>query len=488
MVAELQRDAQIIGISTNLFLYGRSPGNRMLIGIRGEEGRAGRMAQPLSPISLLGSLLALSEALELASPELSGHQLRTAFIVWELARASGLPDDETERLFIAALMHDIGALTPEEKIDLHRSEVEAPAGHCLLGEALFRSTPLLAPMAPVIRHHHQPWAEWGGVTQDPVARQAQILNLADVIERDVDRSQFILHQRAAITDRLRTAPKGLYRPDLVEAFRELAERDGFWLDLASPRLPFFLRQQAPGHERGLDRDGLAEVAVLFSLLIDFRSPFTATHSAGVAAVARELAGWDGTSSGVDPASIAIAGHLHDLGKMAVPTAILMKPAALTGAESAIMRQHPYHTLTVLRSINGMGRIPEWAALHHEKLDGSGYPLRLTADRIDHGTRIMTLADIYTALAEDRPYRPRMPTSSVTEILEYEARARRLDPGLTTSLLRRYDEIEGHMRAAQEQHRLRYDELRTLAGQTGSDAATRTCVIFTAPLPPRPGNT
>lgn len=401
-------------------------------------------------------LLALSEALELASAELSGHQLRTAYLAWHLSEAAGMSAEETEALFFAALLHDAGALSPEEKLDLRRAEVESPAGHCLLGEALFRSTPFLAASAPVILHHHRPWREWDGAT-DTVARQAQVLHLADSIEREVDRSRYILHQRAEIQARIRPGAGTEFAPDLVAAFERMAAREGFWLDLVSPHLVRHLREHGPGRHRRLDESHLAQAAELFSMLIDFRSPFTAQHSAGVAVVAAELMRHAGAPE-TDVAHMIRAGQLHDIGKMAVPTAILMKGGPLTDGEMAVMRQHTYHTFAVLQAALGGDRVASWAALHHEKLDGTGYPFHRTAAELDRGARAMAIADIYTALTEDRPYRRGLPAQDVLGHLDREVQAGRLDRELFTVLSRHHAEIKPAMLAAQARLRERYDAL------------------------------
>ena len=86
-------------------------------------------------VNLSNLLLSLSDALDLASPELSLHQMRTAFIAWEISKAANLPPGLTEQLFIAALLHDVGALTPEDKLSLHSNEVDDVEPHCILGEA-----------------------------------------------------------------------------------------------------------------------------------------------------------------------------------------------------------------------------------------------------------------------------------------------------------------------------------------------------------------
>ena len=103
----------------------------------------------------------------------------------------------------------------------------------------------------------------------------------------------------------------------------------------------------------------------------------------------------------------IAGNLHDIGKMAVPNRILEKPGKLDDDEMAVMKAHTYNSYEVINSIDGMQQIAEWAAFHHEKLDGSGYPFHRDRDSLNLGARIMSVADVFTALTEERPL-PRVP--------------------------------------------------------------------------------
>ena len=74
---------------------------------------------------------------------------------------------------------------------------------------------------------------------------------------------------------------------------------------------------------------------------------------------------------------------------------------------AVIKSHTYYIYDVLKTIGGLQNVVEWAAYHHEKLDGSGYPFRCKGDELSTGSRIMMVADIFTAIAEDRPYRKGM---------------------------------------------------------------------------------
>ena len=110
----------------------------------------------------LGNLvLSLSDAMDLASPLLIQHQQRTAFVVWEMGKAARFSSERLEKIFIAALLHDIGAFSLEEKISLRNFEVENVEDHCIRGELLLNNIPWLKDSARIIRFHHKGWQAWG---------------------------------------------------------------------------------------------------------------------------------------------------------------------------------------------------------------------------------------------------------------------------------------------------------------------------------------
>lgn len=405
-------------------------------------------------VNLLNLLLSLSDALDLASPMLSQHQLRTAFIVWEISKALQLSRDIEERLFIAALFHDVGALSPEEKINLHRSEAEDVEPHCILGEDFLRHVPLFRPSSKIVRYHHKSWQEWETRTDAPPMLQSQILYLGDAVERLIDRNEYILHQQQEIIARVSSWSQQWVHPEVVEAFKSIACREDFWFDIVSPRLYSLLLHDGPCRGSEVATADLISVSEMFRNLIDFRSPFTATHTAGVAATASALSRLSGLA-GPEIELMAVAGNLHDLGKMAISNNIIEKPGKLTNREIAIMRQHTYHTYSVLNTIGGIRHVAEWAAFHHEKLDGTGYPFHIDATKLNLGSRIIAIADIFTALAEDRPYRKAMPKQDTAAVLQGFGRRKQLDQRVVEILIANYDEIAGDVARKQLEAREAY---------------------------------
>jgi HD-GYP domain-containing protein (c-di-GMP phosphodiesterase class II) len=160
-------------------------------------------------------------------------------------------------------------------------------------------------------------------------------------------------------------------------------------------------------------DRLAAVLLLAETL-DLRDSGTSRHSRIVGAYARDVA----TALAL-PAErverIHAAGILHDLGKLAVPDAILHKPGPLDAGEWEQIRRHPEIGAEILDHA-GLADIAAWVRAHHERVDGRGYPFGLDGDRIPLEARILAVADAYEAMVADRPYRAALAPDAAGEEL------------------------------------------------------------------------
>lgn len=383
-------------------------------------------------VNLNNIFLSLSDAIDLANPDIACHQMRCAYMAWQMATQAGLPHDRVKRLYMAALLHDIGALSPIDKTRLHAFEEADANAHCIQGEVLFQSVPLLAPAAPIVRHHHRDWRDCDQPISLPDVMDAQILLLADWVERLIQRHSFILNQMDGITHQIQSMEGETFHPDIVALFTATSNREEFWLDVTSSRLYGLLLREAPLRSTEVPFEDIASISQVIQKIIDFRSPFTATHSAGVAQCAALITGHFGYME-TEVGLMQLAGNFHDLGKLIIPNAILEKKGKLTWEEFQIVKQHTYFTYEVLNSIDRLERVAEWAAFHHEKLDGTGYPFRVTAEKINTGARIMAVADIFTALTEDRPYRPGMPVEKALAILNSQVHDGKIEGRVVTLL-------------------------------------------------------
>ncbi|MBR6512799.1 MAG: HD domain-containing protein, partial [Clostridia bacterium] len=128
-------------------------------------------------------------------------------------------------------------------------------------------------------------------------------------------------------------------------------------------------------------------------------------------------------------------------KLKVPTAILEKNGRLTDEEFDVIKEHVFYTYQIVSKVDGCEEIAEWAGYHHEKLNGKGYPFGLTEEQIPLGTRIMTVADIFSAITEVRPYRKGMPKEKVIEVMRENVERGEISEYLVEILIAHYDEID-----------------------------------------------
>ena len=421
------------------------------------------------PVVLLQNLvLSLSDALDLVHLVAVDHQLRVAYIALRLTLpADRSPEERTDLLYAAAL-HDIGLVSVEEKIGMMQGEVEDLDRHVRFGAELLSRFDPFRIASEIVRYHHKPWVAadgWDGVPAT-VRVFANAIHLADTVERMISRDAGVLGQVPGITAAVARMCRERFSPDLMDAFTGLSGVESFWLDAVSPHIRSVIRGMMEWPRVTLRMDGLEQIGRMLSRIVDFRSSYTASHSSGVAASAEMLA--RRLCFGERECRLLrIAGHLHDLGKVAVPNTILEKAGRLSTSEFEVIRGHAYHTYQMLVNIGGFEEITQWAAFHHERMDGNGYPFHHKGEALPLGSRIMAVADVFAALTENRPYRGGVGREETIGILRAFAEDGALDPRIVTVLVEEFDPIHRARAEAQEAYReefFRRDE--------GTDAGPR----------------
>ena len=172
-------------------------------------------------------------------------------------------------------------------------------------------------------------------------------------------------------------------------------------------------------------------------LSEMRDPYTAGHERRVGEIAVAL----GTELGLDQQRIEglrVAGHLHDVGKMIIPSEILSKPGRLTPIEFELIKGHPQSGYDVLKDVEFPWPVAEVALQHHERMDGSGYPQRLKGEAILLEARIMAVADVMEAMSSHRPYRPGLGIDKALAEIE-RGRGTAYDPAVADACLRLFRE-------------------------------------------------
>ena len=166
--------------------------------------------------------------------------------------------------------------------------------------------------------------------------------------------------------------------------------------------------------RQLRRSYMATVRAL-SNAVEARDYYTGKHAERVARYAIEIARALGVAR-PDAAETEFGFLLHDIGKVAMPDAILFKPGALTDEERTLMARHPVVGAEIMDGIEFLQEAAEVVRSHHERWDGSGYPDGLAAEEIPLSARVFAVADVLDALTTDRPYRPRMELAEARQLI------------------------------------------------------------------------
>ncbi len=153
--------------------------------------------------------------------------------------------------------------------------------------------------------------------------------------------------------------------------------------------------------------------------LDLKDGDTAGHARRVTRYCLEIAKAIGCSE-EERHQLKRGAYLHDIGKIAIPDAILLKPAALTSEEMSVMWAHPYIGYEFVGRISFLAEAAEIVLTHHERFDGSGYPQGLMGDEIPLGARIFAVADTLDAMTSDRPYRHALPLAAAREEIRQQS--------------------------------------------------------------------
>jgi len=169
------------------------------------------------------------------------------------------------------------------------------------------------------------------------------------------------------------------------------------------------------------------------MAVEVKDPYTAGHQRRMTNLARTIA----TEMGLPAERIEglrMAGVIHDIGKITLPTEILSKPTKLSDIECSLIREHVRLGYDILKDVNSSWPLAEIVYQHHERMDGSGYPQHLHRDEILMEARILAVADVVEAMASYRPYRPALGLDAALEEIE-KNRGVLYDPAVVDICLR-----------------------------------------------------
>jgi len=348
------------------------------------------------------------------------HGERVGYMSVRLGYILGIRGSDLFFLLIAGLMHDIGTVGGFAE---YHGDPRLMRMHSQLGAKIMSDFPGGHILSEAIRYHHST-----PVDSQEIPLASKIISLADKLDIIMGRKMTTYQDRARIINQVKLLVGKDIFPEVAEAFDQLVGEEAFWLylnegELLEPTIAFLFERKSDWN--CIELNGVCDLmygqvftdrlAETFAFLIDQKSTFTGRHSRSVTETAYALAaalGWNAE----ELRDMRLAGLLHDLGKLAVPQKILDKPGSLNEAEMLTIRAHTYYTYNLLSAAGFSQNIVEWAAYHHERLDGQGYPFRIPAESLTTGSRLMTIADIFAALTEDRPYRKGLSGEKAMEII------------------------------------------------------------------------
>jgi HD-GYP domain-containing protein (c-di-GMP phosphodiesterase class II) len=266
-----------------------------------------------------------------------------------------------------------------------------------------------------------------GLKGDEIPLLARIACLSQTFE-----VFFATHGLSAAKEMVRDRRGRWFDPAVADVVLAIGPDDALWADLARDDVGSLVRTLEPvDHVLELDDAGLDNICEAFADVIDAKSPFTASHSRGVATYAGMI-GRELGFSGPELQLLRRAGLLHDIGKLGIPNTILDKPAKLSDDEFARIRMHPEYTERILAGIPAFAGIAAVAAAHHERMDGRGYHRGVPAGDLPIAARALAAADVFDALTAERPYRGPMDPDAALAIERSDA-GEALDPLVVEAL-------------------------------------------------------
>lgn len=422
---------------------------------------------PIVHVALSEVLAAMSRALDITEGQSIGHTVRTTIIGMRMAEELDLPAFDRVALYGALLLKDSGssgqsrvselllADQPDAKVRkgiLHipgraisafkgariptPTDLRDSVGSLLKrskasgrhlprqltraerGESMALRMGFSTATADGIRHIDEHW-DGTGIPDGKLGHEIPLFSRIILLAQTMD--AFCTQRGLAVAMRMARERSGQwFDPGLVRIVRSWREDVAWWDALQSPdATAMALALEPEQHTRYVDDKGLDDVARAFAEIIDAKSPFTYQHSTNVAKYARATA----FEVGFEKSEVSVlnrAALLHDVGKLGVSTSILDKAGPMTPEERAEMQRHPLYTWEILQRVSAFAGFARTAALHHEKLDGSGYPWGVKGEDLDVASRILCVSDIYEALTANRPYRAGLTRDAALKIIHSSA--------------------------------------------------------------------
>ena len=391
----------------------------------------------------------MRRGLNLIDKRLTDHGVKVMLLVQDMLEADGCHDASVRKnMSLLALLHDIGAYRTEEIDNLVKFELGNVWEHSIYGYLFLREFTPLGEWAKTILYHH---ADYSTMEHEPrlLRHYSQMLHTAD---RAVVWHDEVKRPEEELEKHFSNGRGCTFSPESIDLWQKCRE-SGTFSRLDDPDC------LNAALSCGLLDDSEAKAYLTMVIhTIDFRSRVTVTHTMGVMEIGLRLAQHMGLSKETCQ-QIYYGAMLHDLGKIGTPVSILERPGRLTPEEMAIMRQHVVLSGQIIDGCVDQ-TIARIALRHHEKLNGSGYPSGLSHEDLTLPERLLTVADIISALCMSRSYKEAYSKERSLAILWDMCRKGELDEAIVSAAATFFDEIITEADEACEPTRQAYERIST----------------------------
>ncbi len=383
-------------------------------------------------------LSSLSAGLDFVEGELLGattnHGKRLAVLCMAMGRHCGWSDDDLIGVAACALLHDNALTAYRHLLTQTDMRSEGYRRHCIRGEENVAFLPFPSDVAEWVKYHHEFVDRSGPFEMD--AREtptgAQWIAMTDNLDIQLElpnQSKSLSAIRKAVQEKRGS----YYTTEAADTLLAVLD-DALLSTLADDRVGGAFARAMPRWSVQKKASELMHVAGIVAHITDNKSTFTAKHSIQIA----NRAYWMARYYGHDREACALlylAAAFHDIGKLMTPTAILEKPGKLTEDEYHTITDHVRWSYILLKDVEGFEPICRWAATHHRKLNGTGYPDELPDEYFeqDFFSRLLACLDLYQAIRETRPYHAGRSHEETMAILRVMADKGEIDKEITGDL-------------------------------------------------------
>jgi len=381
-------------------------------------------------VTLKQMILVIHRTINSVDKRLLNHGEQVAYIMLNLLKAEGnYSDEEIRKICTISIFHDIGAYKVAEIDKLVEVDTTNPFDHAVYGALFIKYFSPLSDLYNIVLTHHFTFKYFKDKHINVMCKEGLLLNFADYIDR------VYLNKNAFTKDYIEDN-KDNYLKEHIDLFVEADRKFDFLSKLLNgsyeEELHSFFETKI------LTREEVISYSKMLAYSIDFRSEATVKHTILVEAISYQIAKLCRLDE-ENLTRIRVASVLHDIGKMGIPKEILEKPGKLTLDEFEIIKSHAIIGYNILSDLN-IDDIRDIGTLHHEKLDGTGYPFGLKGQEITIEMRIVAIGDIVSALLGARSYKEEFNKEKIITILGTMVDSNKIDSRIVNLFINNYDFI------------------------------------------------